>query len=73
MADYLGTTVMEVMEIDIVDFLALVRDAVIVHNLQTKEGKEYLRKCRLYEEGKPDMKAINELVPALRRGKKNGK
>lgn len=60
-AEYLGCSVFEVMELDIVDFLALRREAFITQVSKTEEGKEYLRNARLYESDEFDEESLDKL------------
>lgn len=64
-ADYLGMTVADVLDFDIVDYLALRREAFIAKMSTTKEGREYLENCKLYEAEDADYSAVEELQKVL--------
>ena len=45
-AEYLGITLLEVGELNFVDYLFFKREAVIYNCSQTEEGREYLRNAK---------------------------
>lgn len=60
MARYLGISVLEVEELDYIDYLMYRRDAFIHRMSQTEKGQEYLDKAWRLEQTKPDRKALRE-------------
>lgn len=60
MARYLGISVLEVEELDYIDYLMYRRDAFIHRMSQTEKGQEYLDKAWRLEQVKPDRKALRE-------------
>lgn len=59
-AEYLGITLLEVGELNFVDYLFFKREAVIYNCSQTEEGREYLRNAKRLEETSPDRKKLRE-------------
>lgn len=64
-ADYLGMTVADVLEFDVVDFLALRREAFIAEMSKSKDGRAYLQNCKLYESEDADYDAVRKLQDDL--------
>ena len=60
MARYLGISVLDVEELDYIDYLMYRRDAFIQRMSQTEKGQEYLDKAWRLEQTKPDRKALRE-------------
>lgn len=58
MSDYVGISLIEVEELDYVDYLIYRRDAFIYQMSQSKEGQEYLDKAYRLEQTKPDREAL---------------
>lgn len=59
-ADYCGIPIFEVQDMCLYDYRVFLRDAVI-HNLShTESGREYLEKCWILEQTKPDRQALRE-------------
>lgn len=59
-SDYTGLDFERIHDICYFDFLSLLRDAVIYKNSRTKEGREYLEKCWILEQDKPDREKLRE-------------
>ncbi len=53
-SDYAGIPMDALEELCIVDFRALLRDAVIYNCSQTEEGEKHLERCWTLEQTKPD-------------------
>lgn len=64
-AEYLGTTVMDVMDLDLVDFLALRREAFIASMSKTQDGRAYLENCKMFEAEDADYDAVRKLRDEL--------
>lgn len=64
-AEYLGTTVTEVLDLDLVDFLALRREAFIASMSKTQDGREYLENCKMFEAEDADYDAVRKLRDEL--------
>lgn len=52
--------IMQLDDLDIVEFALYLRDAYIIKCYQTKEGKEYLDKCYRIAQTEPDNKRLQE-------------
>lgn len=50
----------QVYELNIIDFLTLLRDAFIFKKYKTEEGVEYLRDCKTLTETEADVKGLRE-------------
>lgn len=59
-SDYTGLKLMEVEELDLVEFLVYKRDARIYNLQQTEEGREYLKDAWRIEQTKPDKESLRE-------------
>ncbi len=59
-AEYLKITMLDVEELDYVEYLFFLREAVIYNCSQTEEGREYLRNAKRLEETSPDRKKLRE-------------
>ena len=59
-AEYLKITMLEVEELDFVEYLFFLREAFIYNCSQTDEGKEYLRNAKRLEETNPDRIKLRE-------------
>ena len=46
--------------LDVFEYFSLLRDAVIYKYMQTEAGQEYLDKCWMLEQTKPDRKRLRE-------------
>lgn len=53
-AQYAGCSMRDVLELDIVSFLSLRREAFIVQMSQTKDGREYLSNAHAFESEEMD-------------------
>ena len=62
MADYANMSIPDVLELPLLDYLELFRDAVIYNNLRTEEGKQRLDDAWILEQTKPDRNALKEFV-----------
>lgn len=61
-ADYAGISIFEAQELDVYDFMLLLRDSKI-NSLQTSEyGRNYLEDCFIYEQTEPDRSGLRELA-----------
>ena len=59
-AEYLGITMLEVGELNLIDYLFFLREAFIYNSSQTEEGREYLRNAKRLEQTSPDRKRLRE-------------
>lgn len=59
-ARYTGLNILQVEELDFLDFLRYKRDAFIYQMSQTKEGEEYLNNAWRLEQTAPDRKSLRE-------------
>lgn len=59
-ARYTGLNILQVEELDYLDFLRYKRDAFIYQMSQTKEGEEYLNNAWRLEQTTPDRKQLRE-------------
>lgn len=59
-AQYTGLNILQVEELDYLDFLRYRRDAFIYQMSQTKEGEEYLNNAWRLEQTTPDRKQLRE-------------
>ena len=57
---YTGLTMVEVENLDIVDYLSYRRDAFIYKMSQTEKGREYLRNAYCISQTEPDRKALRD-------------
>lgn len=60
MADYVGLSLLEVRELDYVQYLIWRRDAYIYMLSRTEAGREYLDNAWRMEQTKPDRLALRE-------------
>lgn len=60
MAEYTGLNMLQVEELDYIDYLVYRRDAFIYGLKRTKEGREYLENAWRLEQTKPDKKSLRE-------------
>jgi len=51
---------MSLEDLDAFEYWSLLRDAVIYKYMQTEKGREYLDKCWILEQTKPDRKRLRE-------------
>lgn len=58
MCEYTGLNILQVEELDYIDYLIYRRDAFIYKMSQTKDGEEYLKKAWCLEQTKPDKEAL---------------
>lgn len=59
-ADYARLSLLEVEELCIIDYLQLLKDAIIYNCNQTKAGMEYLEKCWVMEQTDPDRESLRK-------------
>lgn len=57
-AEYTGLTMLEVNNLDIIDYLGYRRDAFIYKLSQTDKGREYLDNAYRLEQTAPDRKSL---------------
>ena len=59
-AEYLRISVIEVEELDIVEYLFFLREAFIYNCSQTEEGREYLRNAKRLDQTEPDRQELRK-------------
>ena len=59
-AQYTGLNILQVQELDILDYLLYRRDAFIYRMSQTEKGEEYLNKAWRLEQTKPDREGLRK-------------
>lgn len=59
-SEYTGLNILEVEELDILDYLTFRRDAFIERMSQTEKGVEYLNNAWRLEQTTPDRKKLRE-------------
>lgn len=59
-ARYVGISMLEVEELDYIEYLTYRRDAFIYRMNQTEKGREYLDKAWRLEQDKPDREALRK-------------
>lgn len=59
-SEYTGFNFIQIEELDIFEYWAILRDAVIYKYMQTEEGQEYLNRCWMLEQTKPDRERLRE-------------
>lgn len=57
---YTGLNILEVDELDIIDYLIYRRDAFIYNMSQTEKGQEYLDNAYRLEQCEPDKKSLRD-------------
>ena len=57
-AQYTGLNILQVEELDYIDYLMYRRDAFIYRMSQTEEGEKYLNNAWRLEQTKPDRKSL---------------
>lgn len=62
MADYANMSIPDVLELPILDYLELFRDAVIYNNLRSEEGRQRLDDAWILEQTKPDRSALKDFI-----------
>lgn len=60
-ADYVGVNIVQVEDLDILTFFALLHDAIVYQLSQTSDGREYLDSCRRMRQTEPDIAGIRML------------
>lgn len=61
-AQYAGVSLLAALELDLIDFLILRRDAYISLLMRSKAGQEYLDKAWCREQTEPDRAALRKMV-----------
>lgn len=59
-ADYTGLNILQVEELDYIDYLLYRRDAFIYRMSQTEEGVKYLNNAWRLEQTKPDRESLRQ-------------
>lgn len=59
-ADYVGISILDVEELDYIDYLLFRRDAFIYRMSRTEKGEEYLNNAYRLEQTKPDRKHLRQ-------------
>lgn len=59
-SEYTGLNILQVEELDILDYLKYRRDAFIYRMSQTEKGEEYLKNAWRLEQTKPDRNALRK-------------
>lgn len=62
MADYANMSIPDVLELPILDYLELFRDAVIYNNMRSEEGRQRLDDAWILEQTKPDRSALKDFI-----------
>lgn len=57
-SEYLNISILNVEELDLVEYLFFLREAVIYNCSQTDEGREYLRNAKRLEQTEPDREEL---------------
>lgn len=57
---YTGLSILEVENLDIIDYLSYRRDAFIYKMSQTEKGREYLNNAYRLDQTKPDRKSLRD-------------
>lgn len=57
---YLNASILDVYDLSVFDFWLFLRDAVIYLNSQTEDGREYLEKCWIITQTKPERKKLRD-------------
>lgn len=60
MSEYTGFNFAQIQDLDVFEYFALLRDAVVYRCMQTEEGQKYLDKCWTLEQTAPDRKRLCE-------------
>lgn len=68
-ADYAKLSIIEVNNLNYVDFLILRKDAYINKMSQTEKGRDYLEQCYCFESEKPDRAALRKQFGGEKYGK----
>lgn len=59
-ADYANISIPQVLELNIIDYLTFLRDAVIYNNMQSDKGIEWLDNAWILEQDKPDRQGLRD-------------
>ena len=55
---YTGLNFLQIEELDIIQYWCFLRDSIIYGYSQTEKGQEYLEKCWIMEQTKPDRESL---------------
>ena len=61
-AEYLGCSVFDVLELDLVDFLAFRKEVFVSRMSETEEGRKYLRNAAMYENTDIDREGLKRFL-----------
>ncbi len=59
-SEYTGFDFAQILEFDVFEYQAILRDAVIYKYMKTEEGQKYLERCWIYEQTKPERAKLRE-------------
>lgn len=59
-SEYTGYNFDRIEDLEVFEYWLLLRDAIVHKYLQTQEGREYLEKCWILEQTKPDRQTLRE-------------
>lgn len=59
-ADYTGLNILDVLDLDLFDYLQYRKDAFVYELNKTEKGQEYLDNAYRLEQTKPDKKSLRE-------------
>lgn len=59
-AEYLRISVIDVEDLDFIEYLFFLKEAFIYNCSQTEEGREYLKNAKRLEETSPDRKKLRK-------------
>lgn len=60
MSDYTGFNFAQIYELNVFEYQAALHDAVIFECMKTEQGQEYLERCWILEQTKPDKAKLRE-------------
>jgi hypothetical protein len=58
--EYTGFNFAQIEELEVFEYQAYLRDAVIYKYMQSEKGQEYLEQCWILEQTKPDRNKLQE-------------
>ena len=67
-ADYSGLSFAEIMELNVMDWYLLLREAMIYNLSQSEAGEAYLRDCWLYEQTDADISGLRQTGLLMQEG-----
>ena len=59
-ADYANISIFDVYELNLIEYMTFLRDAVIYNNMQTESGREWLDNAWILEQKRPDRKQLRD-------------